>query len=662
MADRVNCDGPCAQNDPIPGGTDTEAMEGSEDSSQLEPAMPAGIDAIELALVGHEQDGDSIIPDGVDSETVETGGNPAELEPSVPVGGHPVGSINEPSCDSIAPAAQSDETLPEPTQPEADGEQAIPVATTTGEESEHLSPAAENDETCTESVDIEMENEIVVPPGNGPPELSADGGGHPIIPATEKEETSKESMDVDPESEQSIPAGNHSHEPAMDAESNLITPAAEKDTISPESVNAEDESGKVPPSVTCSIESAKDEASDSVILAVERDVVSPESEDNEVETKQFTPAAVQPTDSSVSGESEPIIPAIESDTTLSESEDKGAENQQHIPAGAPPTESVLDVEAGAIIPTVEESIISPESDVIEKANEMFVPDGNHSVEPVTDGVAVESDSIAPGGINSTDKEEAEAVGSIADNFDADVKSEPVALTRNPVSGDQDMETETIPGGITTDDLTEEQLPKLDEKPSPIDSKDEGSDQILPVGMKLPQVSSDTKINVDTEADTTVSVGTESCSECGTNETDELIVSDGLISEHLKLEVENLSQQVLHCIADKEATEVADPPTRMHPKLSRTSDVKEVKASPGLPQIQVYKRRWFMLFLFSAVSALNGFHWIQYSIIGSVICRYYDVTGDAVNWTSLIFMIVYPILFLPGAWIMQKIVRLLIIID
>ena len=74
-----------------------------------------------------------------------------------------------------------------------------------------------------------------------------------------------------------------------------------------------------------------------------------------------------------------------------------------------------------------------------------------------------------------------------------------------------------------------------------------------------------------------------------------------------------------------------------------------------PETRVYRRRWLMLAIFSLVSALNGFHWIQYSIVGHVICVYYNVSSDQVNWTSLIFMGVYPLLIVPGAWLMQKVV-------
>lgn len=72
-----------------------------------------------------------------------------------------------------------------------------------------------------------------------------------------------------------------------------------------------------------------------------------------------------------------------------------------------------------------------------------------------------------------------------------------------------------------------------------------------------------------------------------------------------------------------------------------------------PQIKVYRRRWAMLSIFVLVSTSNAFQWIQFSIITSIIMRYYDVDSTTVDWTSLVYMIVYIPLIFPGAWIMDK---------
>lgn len=51
-------------------------------------------------------------------------------------------------------------------------------------------------------------------------------------------------------------------------------------------------------------------------------------------------------------------------------------------------------------------------------------------------------------------------------------------------------------------------------------------------------------------------------------------------------------------------------------------------------------RYLMLLLFSLSTMMNGFQWIQYSVITSIIMCYYDVSVTAVNWTSVLFMLMY----------------------
>jgi len=67
----------------------------------------------------------------------------------------------------------------------------------------------------------------------------------------------------------------------------------------------------------------------------------------------------------------------------------------------------------------------------------------------------------------------------------------------------------------------------------------------------------------------------------------------------------------------------------------------------LPQIKVYKKRWLMLILFTLVSMNNAFHWVQFAIISDVISSYYNVSDVEVNWTAMIYMVIYVFLVLPG---------------
>ena len=43
------------------------------------------------------------------------------------------------------------------------------------------------------------------------------------------------------------------------------------------------------------------------------------------------------------------------------------------------------------------------------------------------------------------------------------------------------------------------------------------------------------------------------------------------------------------------------------------------------KIILYKRRWFMLFLFSTLSASNGINWLTYAPIATTVIREYQVT-------------------------------------
>lgn len=71
------------------------------------------------------------------------------------------------------------------------------------------------------------------------------------------------------------------------------------------------------------------------------------------------------------------------------------------------------------------------------------------------------------------------------------------------------------------------------------------------------------------------------------------------------------------------------------------------------QTKIYRRRWFMLAVFVLVSMMSAFQWIQFAIINDVITKYYSVSSQDVNWTSMLYMITYIPLIFPGAWIMDR---------
>lgn len=90
--------------------------------------------------------------------------------------------------------------------------------------------------------------------------------------------------------------------------------------------------------------------------------------------------------------------------------------------------------------------------------------------------------------------------------------------------------------------------------------------------------------------------------------------------------------------------------------SKSTDFIKPKESDALnrvPDFKVYKRRWAVLILFAFYSASNAMQWIQYSIINNIIIKYYNVSGTWVDWTSMIYMILYIPLIFPGSWFLDK---------
>ena len=77
--------------------------------------------------------------------------------------------------------------------------------------------------------------------------------------------------------------------------------------------------------------------------------------------------------------------------------------------------------------------------------------------------------------------------------------------------------------------------------------------------------------------------------------------------------------------------------------------------------KVYKRRWFMLFLFVAYSFSNAYQWIHLNIIGNVIIRFYNESlptdsfqqATAIDWLSMVYMLAYIPLIFPATWLLDK---------
>lgn len=72
--------------------------------------------------------------------------------------------------------------------------------------------------------------------------------------------------------------------------------------------------------------------------------------------------------------------------------------------------------------------------------------------------------------------------------------------------------------------------------------------------------------------------------------------------------------------------------------------------------RVYRRRWLILLLFCCYSLTNAFQWIQYATINNIVSRYWTVSASAIDWLSMVYMVVYVPLIFPATWLIDKKVR------
>lgn len=82
-------------------------------------------------------------------------------------------------------------------------------------------------------------------------------------------------------------------------------------------------------------------------------------------------------------------------------------------------------------------------------------------------------------------------------------------------------------------------------------------------------------------------------------------------------------------------------------------VLSVPETVEIVQIKAYGKRWFILFMFIWYAALNAYQWIEYTTITSIVVKYYNVSNILVDWTSIIYMALYPVLVIPACYINEK---------
>jgi FLVCR family feline leukemia virus subgroup C receptor-related protein len=79
------------------------------------------------------------------------------------------------------------------------------------------------------------------------------------------------------------------------------------------------------------------------------------------------------------------------------------------------------------------------------------------------------------------------------------------------------------------------------------------------------------------------------------------------------------------------------------------------------EIKLVPQRWLVLAVFTLITGLNAFEWIDYIIIQDVTMSFYSESLpvreaekiDAVNWFSINYMLIYIILVFPAMFLLER---------
>lgn len=82
-------------------------------------------------------------------------------------------------------------------------------------------------------------------------------------------------------------------------------------------------------------------------------------------------------------------------------------------------------------------------------------------------------------------------------------------------------------------------------------------------------------------------------------------------------------------------------------------VTNSNGAAGDLNIKVYRRRWIVLTIFILYASVSAFQWIEYPIITNIVMRYYNVSAQAVDWTSIVYMALFAPLVVPASYVIDK---------
>jgi len=72
----------------------------------------------------------------------------------------------------------------------------------------------------------------------------------------------------------------------------------------------------------------------------------------------------------------------------------------------------------------------------------------------------------------------------------------------------------------------------------------------------------------------------------------------------------------------------------------------------MEEVRTYGYRWVILAVFMFITALNQGLWITFAPITSDAMKFYSTSDIAIGLLSMVFMVVYILLFLPAAWLID----------
>ena len=87
-------------------------------------------------------------------------------------------------------------------------------------------------------------------------------------------------------------------------------------------------------------------------------------------------------------------------------------------------------------------------------------------------------------------------------------------------------------------------------------------------------------------------------------------------------------------------------------MPTAADAPAAAEAPPDEAVGPTRARWGVLFAFSLLTALNCMMWITFAPVRSQTARFYGVSGDLVDWLSMIFMALYPVVFAPMSWYIE----------